>query len=283
VEDELLRVDETRWVWRPSREWEEAAFGASTDAGGAAVASVRPAQGPGEAFVAGAVGVHPRRPRSIWEYTKSYTRSCVGRSAGREPEMDSAAQTCRLLETRLRPGESVLDVGCGAGHLYRSLLPLALEYHGVDSYRRAIEIGRLTLAELGLPASRLRTLSIEDLPPEERYDAVVSLSTLLYAPDFRLPLEAMARAARRWLVVRSSFGEATEVRFLPDTLLEPGFETTRAYFSIFARGEVEAFLRDEGFEVEWVEDDRQRDRFGGEPEVVGGITVPYEFLVARRR
>ena len=56
----------------------------------------------------------------------------------------------------------------------------------------------------------------------------------------------------------------------------------RAYFSVFARGDVEAFLRDEGFSVQWVEDRRQRDRFGGEPEVVGGIPLPYEFLVAER-
>ena len=43
------------------------------------------------------------------------------------------------------------------------------------------------------------------------------------------------------------------------------------------------FVEEEGFEVEWVEDRRQRERFGGEPEVVGGIPVPYEFLVGRRR
>ena len=43
---------------------------------------------------------------------------------------------------------------------------------------------------------------LEELPVDERYDAVVSLSTLLYFPDFHQPLEAMARAARRLLVVR---------------------------------------------------------------------------------
>jgi hypothetical protein len=55
-----------------------------------------------------------------------------------------------------------------------------------------------------------------------------------------------------------------------------------AYFSIFAHAEVEDLLRREGFKVEWVEDRRQRERFGGEPEVVGGIALPYEFLVAER-
>ena len=283
VEDGLLRLDETRWRWDATLEWAEAALGGSTDLGEAAVARLRPGDGPAAQFLAHPTRSHPSRPRSIWEHSKRYTRSAEERSAGREPELDSAAQTRELLAARLRPGDSILDVGSGAGHLWRSLAPLGLEYHGIDPYRRAIEIGRVTLADTGLPPERLRPIAVEDLPPDERYDAVVSLSTLLYAPDFRLPLEAMARAARRLVVVRSSFGEETEVRYVADVLLEPGFETMRAYYSIFAREAVQAFLEEEGFRVEWVEDERQRTRFGGEPEVVGGIPLPYEFLVAERR
>lgn len=282
AEEGLLRVDETRWEWEPTLDWVETAFAGSTDAGVSAVVHVTPASGPGAAFLARTTESHPLHPRSIWEHTKRYTRSAVERSSGAVPELDSAAQAREILGGRLRPGESVLDVGCGAGHLWRSLQGLGVEYHGIDPYRRAIEIGRVTLADTGLPPSRLRPLAVEDLPPDERYDAVVCLSTLLYTPDFRLPMEAMAHAAIRVLVVRSSFGEKNDVRYLPDTLLDPGFEGLSAYFSIFARHDVEAFLSDEGFRVGWVEDRRQRERFAGEPEVVSGIPLPYEFLVAER-
>jgi len=282
VEEGLLRVDEMRWVWRPGFEWREAAVAGSTDLGEAAVATFAPATGPGAAFLSRSIDVHPTAPRSIWEYTKRYTRSLVARGSGAEPELDSAAQARELLADRLQPGHTVLDVGCGAGHLWRSLRPLGLEYHGIDSHRRAVEIGRVVLADTGLPPERLRTLRVEDLPPGERYDAVVSLSTLMYAPDFRLPLDAMAEAAERCLIVRSGFGDATEIRYLPDVLLEPGFEDLRGYFSIFARSEVEAFLADAGFVVTWVEDRRQQERFGGRPEIVGGIELPYEFVVAER-
>jgi SAM-dependent methyltransferase len=282
LEEGLLRLDETRWRWEPSLAWEEAAFAASSDLGEAATVRITPETRPGDVFLGRSVASHAQHPRSIWEHTKRYTRSAIERSAGREPELDSAAQAREILADRLGPGDSVLDVGCGAGHLWLSLRGLDVEYHGIDTYRRAIEIGRATLADAGLPASRLRVLAVEDIPFDERYDAVVSLSTLLYAPDFRLALEAMARTARRLVVIRSSFGERTEVRYLPDVLLETGFEQMRAYFSVFARADVEAFLRDEGYQVEWIEDRRQRERFGGEPEVVGGIPLPYEFLVAER-
>jgi hypothetical protein len=56
----------------------------------------------------------------------------------------------------------------------------------------------------------------------------------------------------------------------------------RAYFNVFSRADAEAFLRSEGFDVTWVPDRRQQERFGGRPEVVGGLALPYEFLVAER-
>ena len=83
-------------------------------------------------------------------------------------------------------------------------------------------------------------------------------------------------------MIRSSFGDETEVRYLPDEVLAPGHALS-AYFSIFARADVESFLRERGFAVTWIEDERQRDRFDGEAEVVAGIPLPYEFLVAERR
>ncbi len=284
VLDGLVRVDETHWRWTPGSavDWEEAGVGASTDLGASAVVRVTPDDGPGRAFLRRPLKSHPTRPRSIWEYSKLFPQLCIARASGAAEEMDSAHQAAGLLGARLEPGMSVLDVGSAAGHLWRSLAPLGLEYHGIDPYERAIEIGRRHLEQDGLPPSRLRALALEQLPPEEEYDAVVSLSTLLYLPAFQEPVEIMARAARRVLVVRSCFGERTEVRWLPDILLEPGYQALRAYFNVYGRGEVEDFLRPEGFRVEWVTDRRRAERFGGEPEVVGGLELPYEFLVAER-
>jgi hypothetical protein len=83
-------------------------------------------------------------------------------------------------------------------------------------------------------------------------------------------------------VIRSSFADAGETRYLADVLLEEPFHTMRTTFDIAPRDEVEAFLAAEGFRVTWVADRRQAERFGGRPEVVGGIEIPYEFLFAER-
>jgi SAM-dependent methyltransferase len=270
---DVLRVDATTWRWRrPERlRGRDVVIGASTHLGESGITRI----------AARTTGWRPspRRPNSIWEHSTAYAESSFARAAGAEPEMDSAAQARELLAPLVAPGATVLDVGSAGGHLARALAPLRVEYHGIDPFRRAVEAGRATL---GLPPGRLRALALEELPPDERYDAVVSLSTLLYFADFREPLAQMGRAAERVLVVRSSFDDVAATRYAEDVLLAPGAGTMRAYFNVFAREDVEEFLVAEGFDVRWVEDRRQRDRFGGAPEVVGGVPLSYEFLVAER-
>lgn len=284
VEADLVRLDETHWRWTPAApaDWVEAGFGASTDLGASAVVRVCRDDRRPRGFLDRAVGEDPRHPRSIWEYSKLYPELCLQRAGGGAAEMDSVRQARELLEGRVADGSTLLDVGCGAGHAWLGLRALGVSYHGIDSYARGIEIGRGLLPAEGLPADRLRALAVEDLPRDETYEVVLSLNMLSYQPMFHLPLEAMARAARQWLIVRSGFGDATTIRFLPDPWLEPGHETTRAYFNVFSRDDVRVLLESEGFAVTWVADRRQSERFGGAPEVVAGIPLPAEFLVARR-
>jgi len=284
VVEDIVRVDETSWRWTPSPEleWDELGVGASTDKGESAVARVFPDDGPGSLFLRRALAEDPIQPRSIWAHSKLFPRLVVARTSAIAEEMDAARQVSEILGACLEPGMTVLDVGCAGGHLWRSLALIGLEYFGIDADRRSIEIGQSYLHPEGLPRSRLRPIALEHLSRSEHYDAVVSLSTLLYFPAAEEPLEIMARAADRVLVIRSCFGDETEIRWLPDILDEPGHQGLRGYFNVFGRGEVERLLEAEGFSLEWVPDRRRHERFGGVPEVVGGIALPYEFLVAER-
>jgi hypothetical protein len=281
---DVLRVDETSWRWTPREPvtWDELGIGASTDLGESAVVRIGPDDGPGSLHLRRPLGEDPVVPRSIWAHSKLFAERTMARTSGAVEQTDAGRQAVGILAAELPSGATVLDAGSAGGHLWRSLGPLGFDYWGVDADERTVEIGRRLLAGDGLPQSRLRALPLERLPRNERYDAVVSLSTLLYFPAFQEPVEIMARAADRLLVIRSCFGDATEVRWLPDILLEPGHQALRGYFNIYARNEIESFLAVEGFEVEWIPDERQQKRFGGAPEVVGGLELPYEFLVARR-
>jgi len=284
IERDVVRLDPNRWRFTPppGLDWEELAVAGSTDLGETAVSVIGPRDGPGALFLRRTTKESSVRPRSIWDHSKYFVELCVARASGEAPEMDAVRQAVDLLAPWLEPGMTVLDVGCAAGHLQRPLAALGVEYHGIDLCDRAIEIGRIYGEERGVPARSLRALPLENLPSDERHDVVVSLSTLPYFAAFELPLEAMARAADRWLVVRASFGETPETRYVPDVLLENGFQSLRGYLNVYGRVDVQAFLEGEGFRVEWIEDARQRDQFAGSPESVGGIEIPYEFLVAER-
>jgi SAM-dependent methyltransferase len=280
----ITRISPTRWrLDVPSgANWMRAVLGGTTEDGRSAKTSVVDLSDRSARILPSPLLPDPAQPNSITEYGELFAHSCVQRSIGEVPEQDSVRQAVELLRDCTLPGMTVLDVGCASGHAWRSLRGLGVEYFGIDPYTRAIEIGRLILGTQGLPASRLRDIRLESLPPEERYDVVLSLSTLLYFPMFHEPLALMAQAARGSLIIRSSFGDETEVRFLPDILLEPGYEGLHAYFNIYSRREVQSFLEARGFEVEWHADRRQTEKFAGVAETVGGIDLPYEFLVARR-
>lgn len=134
----------------------------------------------------------------------------------------------------------------------------------------------------GLPAQNLRHMGIENLPAIETYDCLTSLYKFRYYPSLNLPLGIMARATRKVLIIRGTFGLEREERFLPDVLLEENFQALHASFNIYSKKEVEDILRFEGFQIKWVPDLRQQEVFSGAAEVVGGISFNYEFLVAER-
>ena len=94
---------------------------------------------------------------------------------------------CRKL--RLRPGETMLDIGCGWGAL---VIHAAREYgvraHGVTLSREQYELARARIAELGL--SHLATVALRDyreLEGEARYDKIASIGMFEHVGLKNLP------------------------------------------------------------------------------------------------
>jgi ubiquinone/menaquinone biosynthesis C-methylase UbiE len=284
IQDGIVRRDAQHWIWKtpPNLDWVEIGVAGSTELGASAVTKLCPDHPIAHAFLNTKTDTHPTHPRSIWEYTKPYVRTSIDRAANTAPEMDSIRQAVDLLQPHLESNMSVLDVGCGSGQAWHAFKSLQVDYHGIDSYARGIKIGQHILPSHGLPAHHLRILNLQDLPINELYDAIVCLSTLYYFPMYHHPLEIMARATKKWLIIRSSFGDKTEIRYLPDTFLEEGYQHTRGYFNIYSQNEIQDTLESEGFHVTWIPDTRQKDRFFGKPEEIAKISLPAQFLFAER-
>lgn len=86
------------------------------------------------------------------------------------------------------PGERVLDVGCGRGHVVNALREFGVHAEGIDLNPNAAEIALVP---------HVRTMSATDLEFEsDTFDAVVSFHAIEHIPDIDAALAEMARVVR---------------------------------------------------------------------------------------
>ena len=81
-----------------------------------------------------------------WHQDLDYGTVMQQRALGHEPEMEQTKQLVNLFRPYYRPGLSVIDAGCGAGHFYPSLLAVGeqIEYLGIDITKTYIQLARKT-------------------------------------------------------------------------------------------------------------------------------------------
>ncbi|MFP3939049.1 MAG: class I SAM-dependent methyltransferase [Thermoanaerobaculia bacterium] len=145
--------------------------------------------------------------RGLWPRLRGYGELLRDRASGAAPEMESAKSLCRRLEGRYRPGMSVLDVGCGAGHYLRSLrsrLDPEIDYTGVDLTVSFLALGRRVFPDVPLAGGDAFALPF----PDRSFDLVLCSNLLLHLPPPPdRPLAELARVARERLLVRTPVGE----------------------------------------------------------------------------
>ncbi len=135
---------------------------------------------------------------ALWLDAK-LTYSCAYFETGDE-DLDAAqaakfAHICRKL--RLRPGERLLDIGCGWGGLVR----YAAEHYGVEATGVTLSIRQAEWARARIAASgltdRVRILlrDYRDLSPDQPYDKIASVGMFEHVGRPRLP-EYFATAHR---------------------------------------------------------------------------------------
>ena len=214
----------------------------------------------------------------IWEHSAT-VRDLYRRRCRREAEeMTAHKQAAELLVSRVRPGDSLLDAGCGSGYFYHSLSSrnMPAEYWGVDAAPALIHIGQAELPAYGLPSERLLPWRIEDL--DGRVDHTLCLNVLSNIDNYHRPLERLLKMTKRSLILRESLKTGAEYHYVQDRFLDSGV-TLNVHVNHYDVGEMCDFIREYGFDVRHVVDERT----GGKPEDVIGYPHYWTFLVADRR
>lgn len=144
-------------------------------------------------------------------------------------------------------GKTVLDVGCGDGHLLKILSEVGLNAIGVDASQKALEIAR----QHGFTVHYgyiMRTHRIEDGP----FDAFVSFDVIEHVPDIKDFLQGVCanlKVGGIGLIETPSFEKVFETRRFYDFMVD--------HISYFTLDTLRISLEISGFEV--LEIERNRD------------------------
>ena len=199
-------------------------------------------------------------------------------------ERRSAATHAAYLMPHLKPGQKILDFGCGPGTISVGLAEKIApgEFHGIDMEESQIELARAAAAAGGHDNMAFHVGSVTELPFEDNtFDAAHCHAVLMHVPDTQAALAEVKRVlkpggiiASREVIVDSSFlepqdpsikdawgvfsgllaGNGGHPQFgkeLKGVLLDAGFSDIRffASFDGFSSAEDVAFLH--GFIIDW--------------------------------
>jgi SAM-dependent methyltransferase len=124
-------------------------------------------------------------------------------------------QLCGLLDKTLsddlQEGESVLDVGCGAGRLAHQF---KRGYTGIDITPHYIELAKEKFPHLTWVLGDCRSLPF----PDQSFDRTWSTNLLIHLPwdDIKVALNEMVRVTRKAIYLCSVFDDYSEVQIIPD-------------------------------------------------------------------
>ena len=214
---------------------------------------------------------------NIWEHSATVRNLYARRCRMQAEEMTCHAQAVELLIPYLKPGDSLLDAGCGSGYFYHSFRSrsLKIDYLGIDSSPSLIGIGRGILPAYGLERERLQVMRIEELDGE--VDHCVCINVLSNIDNYHRPLERLLQISRRSVVLRESFRAEGSYSYVTDRYLDQGIDL-KVHVNTYPLAEVEAFVRSYGYSVEVVVD----KRVGDGPELVIDHPHYWKFLVCTR-
>ncbi|MEM2963780.1 MAG: class I SAM-dependent methyltransferase [Candidatus Anstonellales archaeon] len=166
------------------------------------------------------------------------------RAEGKLDHMECTKSLYRLLKPLYFKGIKILDVPCGVGHFFRKLRELGeIEYLGIDIDPESIRIAKEIWKNA--PNAKFQVGDITRLNlSDNSMDIVYCYNLMLHLETYEAALKELFRVSKRYLFVRSLFGEKTQIRKVEVCddywdVYKSGF----VYYNTYAREDIIRFLR----------------------------------------
>ena len=194
-----------------------------------------------------------------WDKETGYGEVLYKRAIGELPEMESSKSVASVLKRHIRQGDSLLDVGCGAGHYLRSLkaqINYKFYYTGVDTTKNYLDFAIRAFANdknANFKLSDIYHLDFND----DSFDIVMCNNLLLHLPSIKQPLFELIRVAKRKVLIRSLFGDRSfrvqEVRRQDnrEEFDQNGEPLSFGFYNIYGRSYIEDLLSSNGAVKSW--------------------------------
>ncbi|MGA7722495.1 MAG: methyltransferase domain-containing protein [Ignavibacteriaceae bacterium] len=149
-----------------------------------------------------------------------------------------------------KPGEVILDLGCGTGHLTNLIAKSGACVYGIDS-----SVAMIEQAHINYPGIKFNVMDALNFSLDTKYDAVFSNAVLHWIPEKEKVIECIRNCLKQGGRFVAEFGGKDNVKFIVESikkiLAENGYSQNISYVNWYfpSIGEYSSLLEKYGFRV----------------------------------
>lgn len=172
-----------------------------------------------------------------------YTEFMRKRLQGEVPNLVWLQQFSNMLKPHLRPGVTLLDVGCGSGYAFNTFKEFGVIYTGLDWEPEYLKIGEAHFA--GRPDVSFIRHNITVAASPRTADIVICSATLEHCPALMPALQHLVAATGKILMLRTFLGTDEQIHTVSSPV--PEFNEVRKNTNQYAFRDVLGYSDSQSF------------------------------------